>query len=114
MANTERLAVLAKVRLAKQEANTRREDNSLSDRDRGLLEQAYTLLDEVEDDLILQEIGDRIDELKAASAALGKVTAKMGTNVKEIQKVVDLVGDAAQALKALANIVAAAATAGIL
>ena len=114
MANTERLAVLVKVRVAKQEVNTRRADNSISDRDRGLLEQVYTLLEEVEDDLILQEIGDHIDELKAASAALGKVTAKMDTDVKKIQKVVDLVDDAAQALKALANIAAAAAAAGIL
>lgn len=114
MANTEKLAVLAKVRLAKQEVNTRRADDSISDKDRRLLEQTYTLLEEVEDDLILQEIGDRIDELKAASTALGKVTAKMDTDVKKIQKVVDLIGDAAQALKALAKISAAAVSAGIL
>jgi len=113
MANTERLAVIAKVRVAKQEANARRADNSISDKDRGLLEQAYTMLDEVEDDLILKEIGDRIDELKASSAALSKVTAKMDTNVKKIKKVVDLVDDAAQGLKALASIAAAAASAGI-
>ena len=114
MANTERLAVLAKVRVAKQEVNTRRADNSISDRGRGLLEEAYTVLDEVEDHIILQEIGSRINELKAARAALGKVTAKMDTDVKKIQKVVELVDDAAQALKALANIAAAAAAAGLL
>ncbi len=114
MANTERLAVLAKVRTAKQEVNTRRADNAISDKDRSLLEQAYTVLDEVEDDLILRELADRIDGLKAASAALGKVTAKMDTAVKKIQKVVDLVGDAAQALKALADIAITASKAGIL
>lgn len=104
MANTERIAVLAKVRVAKKEVNTLRADKSITDKDRELLEQAYTLFDEVEDDLILQEIGDRIDELKAASVALGKVTEKMKTDVKKIQKVVDLIDDAAKALKALAKI----------
>ncbi len=114
MANTERLAVLAKVRSAKQAVNAGRADTSLSDRDRGLLEQVYTLLDEVEDDLIFQEIADRIDELKAAGAALGKVTAKMNITVKRIQKLVNVIDDAAQALKALASIASTASEAGIL
>lgn len=113
MANTERIAVLEKVQVAKKEVNTLRADNSITEKDRELLEQAYTLFDEVEDDLILQEIGDHIDALKAASVALGKVTAEMSTDVKEIQKVIDLVDDAAQALNVLAKISATVITAGI-
>lgn len=109
MANTERIAVLAKVRVAKKEVNTLRADGSITDKNRELLEQTYLLLDEIEDDLILQELGDRIDELKTASVELGKVTAKMKTDVKKIQNVVSLVEDAAQALKVLAKIGAAVA-----
>lgn len=104
MANTERIAVLAKVRLAKKEVNILRADETITPKDLKLLEEAYTLFDEAEDDLILQELGDRINALKAAGVALGKVTAKMSTDVKKIQKVVDLVNGAAQALKALAKI----------
>lgn len=114
MANTERLAVLAKVRAAKYEVDARRIDASISTGDRVLLEQAYLQLDKVEDDLIRQEITDRVAELKDASAELGKVTAKMNTDVMAIQKVAALIDDAAQALKALANIAETAAAAGIL
>jgi len=114
MANTERLAALAKVRTAKNAIDDCRADTAIPPEDRAQLERAYNALDAVEDDLILQEIGDHVDELKAASVALGQVTANMNTAIAQIQKVVVLVADAAQALKALANIAAAATAAGLL
>jgi hypothetical protein len=104
MANTERLAVLAKVRTSKKDVQTRLEDEGIAGRDRALLENVEAELDEAEDALIFGELSDRVDDLKSASSALRKVVTKMKDSAKGIQKIADGVAEAAQALKVLADV----------
>lgn len=110
MANTERLSVLAKVRESKKSVQELLEDDAIAGKDRALLEGLEAQLDEAEDALILGELTDRIEDLTAASSALGKVIKKMEQSAKKIQKIADGVADAAKALKVLADIAAKAAT----
>jgi len=110
MANTERLAVLAKVRESKKSVQGLLSDGAIVGKDRALLEGLESQLDEAEDALILGELSDQVDELKAASSELGKVVKKMEDSSKKIQKISDGVAEAAKALKILADIAAKAAT----
>jgi len=110
MANTERLSVLAKVRESKKEAQNLLEDATIVGKDRAVLEVLEGQLDEAEDALILGELADQIDELKAASGELGKIVKRMEQSAKKIQRIADGVAAAAKALKILADIAAKAAT----
>jgi hypothetical protein len=110
MANTERLAVLAKVRESKKSAQELLEDDAIAGKDRALVERLEAELDEAEDALILGELTDRIEDLKAASGELGKVVKKMEQSAKKIQRIADGVAGAAKALKILADVAAKAAT----
>ena len=110
MANTERLAVLAKVRASKKSVGQLLDDEATVGKDRALLERLESQLDEAEDALILGELSDQVDGLKAASSELGKVVKKMGDSSKKIQRIADGVAEAAKALKILADIAAKAAT----
>ena len=110
MANTERLTVLAKVRGSKKSVQALLGDVEIVGKDRALLEGLEGQLDEAEDALILGELSDRIEDLKEASSALGKVVKRMEQSSKRIQKIADTVAGAAKALKILADIAAKAAT----
>ena len=110
MANTERLSVLAKVRESKKSAQELLEDDAIAGKDRALLEGLEAQLDEAEDALILGELTDRIEDLKAASSELGKVVKKMEKSATKIQGIADGVAGVAKALKILADIATKAAT----
>ena len=110
MANTERLTVLAKVRGSKKSVQELLEDVAIVGKDRALLESLEAQLDEAEDALILGELSERVEDLKGASSALGKVVKKMEQSSKRIQRIAEAVADAAKALKVLADIAAKAAT----
>lgn len=112
MANTERLTVLAKVRASKKAASELLNDDSIAGKDRALLERLEARLDQIEDDLILADLSERVEQLKSASIALGKVVGQMKTAAKKIQNLVDKIDDAARALKILADIAAKAAAIG--
>jgi hypothetical protein len=109
MANTERLTVLAKVRASKKSVQGLLEDEAVIGKDRAFLEGVEAQLDEAEDALILGELTERVDDLKTASSALGKVVTRMKQSAKKIQKVAAGVADAARALKILADIAVKAA-----
>lgn len=113
MANTERLAVLAKVRTAKKGINQLLNDASLGDADRAVLEESLVDLDGVEDELILAELRERVEHLKSVSSDLAKKARRMRKSIKKIQKVADLVDDAAQAIKVLVKIATTVAAAGL-
>ena len=109
MANTERFAVLVKVRESKQAVQRLLEDESVTGKDRQLLERLEAQLDSVEDDLIIGELTEQVGQLRQASSDLGKVVTQMKKAEKKIQKIVDGVDDAAKALKILADIAVKAA-----
>jgi hypothetical protein len=109
MANTERLKVLARVRESKKSVQALLEDDAIGGKERKLLEGLEADLDEAEDALILGELSERVEDLKEASSALGKVVKKMEQSVKKIQRLADGVADAAKALKILADVAAKAA-----
>lgn len=109
MANTERLTVLAKVRASKKAVQDLLEDDAITGKDRALLEGLEGDLDEAEDALILGELSEQVDALRAAGGALGKVARKMEQSAKKIQKIADGVAEAGKALKILADIAAKAA-----
>jgi hypothetical protein len=67
-------------------------------------------LDAVEDALILGELTERIEDLKATSGNLGEVIKRMEQSAKRIQKLADGIGRGREgALKILAGIAAKAA-----
>jgi hypothetical protein len=109
MANAERLAVLAKVREQKKAVSASLNDGA-TDSDRGRLERLETLLDGIEDELILEELSERVDELKAAASSLTRIVGQMKKSAKKIQKIIDGIDDVARALKILADIAAKAST----
>ena len=77
MMNTERLTVLAKVRASKKAVSELLNDASITDEDRVLLERLEARLDQVEDDLILADLSERVQQLKSASSALGRVVRQI-------------------------------------
>lgn len=109
MANTERLAVLVRVREANNEVESLLDDATITGADRQLLERLEGLLDQVEDDLILGDLSERVDEMEAESAKLDHVVGQMKKAAQKIQNIVDGVDKAAKALKILADIAAKAA-----
>ncbi|MGR9107367.1 MAG: hypothetical protein ACU843_10610 [Gammaproteobacteria bacterium] len=109
MANTERMKVIQQVRAAKKEANAKRFDQSLSPESRAIMERLYSQLDDVEDELIMEEITARVEQLKRASSNLSAINREMAAAADNIAEFAAKVGQVADAIKILVDISVAAA-----
>jgi hypothetical protein len=113
MANTERLKTIKLVREAKNSVSKARFDPQWKKEERGKLEKAFNLLDQLEDDLILQEVSANVAAIQNASAALETVAKDIEAAIKKLEAIAELIHKAAMAAKVLADIAAKAASGGI-
>jgi hypothetical protein len=113
MSNTERLAVLQKVRIAHDAVEGDRVQNSLAGDEQTALTKLAFLLDDLEDTLILQDITTQVESIKAAAANLTDLVASMKQASAAIAKDLSLVNDAAGAVSALATIVSLGVSHGL-
>ena len=114
MANTERLAALQKVRIARNAVQTARATSGLTTDDQSTLTKLFFDLDDLEDVLILEEIGDKVDSMTADAKDLAKVAGEIKNASAALAKVVKQVEDAAKAVSGLMQVVTAAASAGLI
>ena len=114
MANTERLAALAKVRTARNAIQDVLAAENVSAADRTSLQGIVFDLNELEDLLILADISEKVDALRTDSDDLGKTVAAMTAAGDKVAKAVALVDVAAKALGGLADVVAMAASHGLI
>ena len=114
MANTERLAALQKVRIARNAAQAARAKTGLTADDQTALTKLFFDLDDLEDVLILEEISDKIDSLRKDSKDLAEVARQVKNAHSALAKEAALVEAAAKAINGLVQVVTAAASAGLL
>ena len=114
MANTERLAALQKVRMARNAAQAARATPGLTADDQTTLTKLFFDLDDLEDVLILEEISDKVDTMTADAKDLAQVAGEIKNANAALAKVAKLVEDAAKAISGLVQVVTAAASAGLL
>ncbi|MSN24521.1 MAG: hypothetical protein GJV46_01495 [Geobacter sp.] len=114
MANTERLAVLQRVREAKKSAVEARSIQGLTKKQRDLLEELTVDLENQEDTLIMEAIDEKIDAMHTAGTRLEAVAQQIKKETAKLQEVADLVNKAAKAIQILADITAKVGTLGVL
>ena len=104
MANTERLKVIQLVREAKKSVGSARFDSSISSKNRQILEKLHIKLDDIEDNLILGAIEEKVELLRKASKDLEVINKKIKEDIKELEGIAELVGKVANAVKILVNL----------
>lgn len=114
MADSERQTALQEVRAAKKAAGEARSEPALPPDQRTVLENLWIDLDSQEDILTLEAIDGRLDELRAAAGRLEVTAQKIAKHCEKLQKVAEVVGKAANALRILADIARGAGNLGVL
>jgi hypothetical protein len=113
MANTERLAALARVRLARNAVQAARGQAGLSPEDQSRLVLLFADLDDLEDQLILRDISEDVDSIRKDATELKDVVAGMASSATKLGRELGLVDDAAKAVGALAEVVSLASSHGL-
>jgi len=114
MANTERLAALQKVRIARNAVQAARARTGLTDEEQTALTKLFFDLDDLEDSLILEEISEQVTALRADAKDLTEVAGRIKAIDGALAKEAALVEDAAKAINGLVQVVTAAASAGLI
>ncbi len=114
MANTERLAALQKVRIARNAVQAARAKAGLTADEQTALTKLFFDLDDLEDSLIIEEISDKVDAMRADAKNLAEVAGKVKDAHAALAKEVALVEEAAKAVNGLLSVVTAAASAGLI
>lgn len=114
MANTERLAALQKVRIARNAVQEALVNPALSSDDKASLEGLVSDLDDLEDSLILGDISDKVETITEDGAKLNETVTEMTAAASKLAKELSLVEDAAKAVSGLAAVVSLAASHGLL
>lgn len=109
MANTERLKALELVHLAKTEAGQLRNHPQLAPEENDTIHTIYSILDEMEEDLIFKAIAAKVSALSAACEQLKKITAPMKLHLAQLKELSVKIDKAAQAVELLVNIAEKAA-----
>ena len=74
-----------------------------------VIEKIGNIPDEIEDLLILGEIGNKVDALTHAATELEEINDSIRENIKELQGIAEMVGKAANAVKILVALAVQAA-----
>ena len=112
--NTEIMNALMMVREAEKRVDEARQDPDLTEKQRNNLQSIYALLLDIDDQLVLQDIQQGIDKLKQDSSKLETLANKIPQDVERWKKIAEAVHKAAKGVGTLADILAKAATAGLL
>jgi hypothetical protein len=113
MANTERLAALARVRLARNAIQMAQGQPGLASDDQSRLVSLFADLDDLEDLLILQDISENVDSIWKDATELKEVVAGMASSATKLGRELGLVDDAVKAVAALAEVVVLASSHGL-
>jgi hypothetical protein len=114
MANTERFLTLQRVVEARKSIGTARLSPDLTRAQSKMLDDAFGVLMDIEDTLILAELKDSIEQLEAKVDELTPIIKRMKSSIDTLKSIADLIQKAAVAVGALADIVSKASSAGIL
>jgi archaellum component FlaC len=109
MANTERIEVIKAVRKAKKQISRVERRTDLIDTESVLLRTLYLKLDEIEDDLILKDIGENIDAFENAVNDINLISADIKENIQDIDEAIEWVEKASKGVGVLVNITTQAA-----
>lgn len=112
--NTEIMNALMMVREAEKRVDEARQDPDLTEQQRNNLQSIYTLLLDIDDQLVLQDIQQGIDKLKQDSSKLETLANKIPQDVERWKKIAEAVHKAAKGVGTLADILAKALSAGLL
>jgi uncharacterized phage infection (PIP) family protein YhgE len=112
--NTEIKNALIMVREAEKLVDEARQDPDLTEKQRNNLQSIYTLLLDIDDQLVLQDLQQGIDKLKQDSKRLATLANKIPQEVEQWKKVAEAVRTAAKGVATLADILAKALSAGLL
>jgi len=113
MPTQERFNTLQKIALARKEAGRLRSQPGLNPDQQAQLDTAYDALVETEDLLVLGEIQNSVQAMKATTRQLTELSHEFSQSADQLKKVADLIVEGARALGALADIVAKASSAGL-
>ena len=113
MANTERLAALVKVRVARNAVQTAQGQVGLSSEDQSRLVSLFADLDDLEDLLILEDITEKVESIRKDATELKEVVAGMTSSATKLKRELSLVDDAAKVVVVLAEVVSLAAAHGL-
>ena len=114
MANTERLNAIRMLRECKIAISELRFSDQIESEKRQLLETAYLRLHLLEDKLILEEITQNVEAIKAAASDLGEVSEEIRETIEGLENVAENSEKAATAVGILASIASRAASGGLL
>ena len=113
MANTERLAALARVRIARNAVQAAQGQGGLSSEDQSRLVSLFADLDDLEDLLILEDISEKVESIRKDATELKGVAAGMAASATKLTRELGLVDDAAKAVGILAEVVSLASSHGL-
>lgn len=114
MANTERLRAIQFVREAREAVGSARFDSALSVEERQKLEQANIELNNLEGELILREIRERVDALTNDCARLEALAKDMKQSAEKLKAIAEMIEKAAKAVAVLVEIASKASGAGLI
>lgn len=114
MANTERLNALRKVTHAREEVGRIRTRVDLTEAQESLVEDTYSALLEAEGTLLHEFLKDEIDTLKSRADALAKLAGRLQRSTDSLKKLGATVKTVANVIGVLAEIIAKAASVGLL
>lgn len=112
--NAERRDTREKVVAARKTLGQARRQPGLTPAQQDLLDTSYQELVDIEDMLALEGLKKRVGALESAAADLGEIAKRMRRSVARLKAVARVVDGAARALGALADVVAKAASSGLL
>lgn len=102
------------VRTARNEVREARFNESFSAQTREQLEELYTTLDKVEDDLILSEVDEGLAEVEKSTQTIEDINKKIEEANEQFERISKVIDVAAKSLNLLIKIVSAAISAGII
>ena len=114
MANSERMALLSRVREAKAVIRNKLDQPDLTDVQRKILNDLYDVLLEMDDILVLQELNDSIGRLEKNSKLLKQVNARAKKQIEKLKDIADTVDQVAKAVDAVVKAFGILLSAGIL
>lgn len=114
MANTERMNALKQVAEARKATGEARQVSNLTPKQIQLLDDVYRELMDTEDTLVHEDIQDSIATLNEHSKALGDLTTRLKRSTEKLKKLSNTINTVAKVIGVLADIIAKAASVGLL
>jgi methyl-accepting chemotaxis protein len=113
MPTHQRFNTLQKIVLARKEAGRLRSQPGLNPDQQAQLDSAYDALVETEDLLVLGEIQNSVQSMKATTRQLSQIADRFSQSADTLKKLAERIADGARALGTLADLISKAGSAGL-